>query len=465
MTDKELLRNALEEKLLTAEKRIGILRLLISVFNAFIYLTFWSETGYSTFALSVIVFALVYSSVTLVFELYRKIKILRSVYLTTIGDGLLIAAWICATGYVDSPFYVLWYVSVIAVALRYSLLETAVSAFAYLMLYLGVFFLDPYHNIDLSDLLVRIGYIPLAGMLGMYISIEISDQIDDKMKILKGEKALQEANDQLEVKVIQRTKELSVINKDITDSINYAERIQTATMPTSEEFQSCFPDSFIIHKPKDIISGDFHWLHEKKDVAYLAVVDCTGHGVPGAMMSMIGNNLLNRAFIDKGIEDPAEALTDMDLTLGNMLKNDSEDNAVNDGMDLTLCVIDRKNRAVRYEGACGHGYVISKEGDVTEMESTRFSIGGLLAGEDKNFQTRTINYEKGDLIYLFSDGYQDQFGGPRGKKFYRKNLISLIQSIQELPMNEQSITLQKSLRDWMGPLSQVDDVTVIGLRL
>lgn len=465
MTEKELLSNALEEKLLTAEKRIGILRLLLSVFNAFIYITFWNETGYSVFALSVIALALIYSSVTLIFELYRKIKFLRSIYLTTIGDGLLITAWICATGYMDSPFYVLWYVSVIAVALRYSLLETAVSAVAYLMLYLSVFFLDPYHNIALSDLLVRIGYIPLAGMLGMYISIEISNQIDDKVKILKGEKALQEANDQLEIKVTQRTKELSVINKDITDSINYAERIQIATLPTSAEFESYFPDSFVLHRPKDIISGDFHWLHHQGNLTYLAVVDCTGHGVPGAMMSMIGNNLLNRAFLDKGIIDPAKALSDMDVTLGDMLKNDSDGVAVNDGMDLTLCAVDYEKNELRHEGACGHGFLLSADGELTEMKTTRLSIGGLLAGEDKKFETRIIPFKKGDMLYLFSDGYQDQFGGPRGKKFYRKNLMSLIKSVASQPMADQKVTLEKTLIDWMGPLGQVDDVSVIGIRL
>jgi serine phosphatase RsbU (regulator of sigma subunit) len=406
----------------------------------------------------------VYVIVSLVFEPYRRFPFVSSIYFTTITDGALITAWIIATGFMQSPFYLIWYVSLIAVAFRFTPKETIISTFVYLILYLFVFVVDSGIHTPFSDLITRVGFIPIAGMLGMYFSIELAEQIDGKVKIIRGEQALQKAKNQLEAKVEERTEDLISINKDITDSIKYAERIQTAIMPTAEEFKAVFPDSFILYRPKDIISGDFYWLHHQGDCSYFAVVDCTGHGVPGAMMSMIGNNLLNRAFLDKGIVDPAKALADMDSTLGNMLKNDSEGIAVNDGMDLMLCVIDHKKSEVRYEGAGGYGFIISQKGELREMITTRFSIGGLLTSEEKNFATRIIEYEKGDIMYLFSDGFQDQFGGPRGKKYYRKSLMALIQSEHDQPMVNQKNTLEKSLLDWMGHLTQIDDISVIGIR-
>lgn len=465
MTEKELLQEALQAKLYTAEKRISVIRLLITLFTAVVYYGFMQPTDYWLLAHIVILIANIYAIIGLVFEPYRKFSFFSSIYFTTISDGALIAALIIATGFMQSPFYLIWYLSVIAVAFRFNPKETIISSIGYLISYLLVFAFDLDSQLLFSDLLTRLGFIPIAGMLGMYFSIELTDQIDSKIRVVKGERALKLAHDQLEWKVDQRTKELSVINKDLTDSINYAERIQTATLPTSVEFETYLPESFVIHRPKDIISGDFHWLHQRDTTTYLAVVDCTGHGVPGAMMSMIGNNLLNSALLDKGLTDPAKALTDMDYRLGNMLKNDSEGNAVNDGMDLTLCLIDHEQQEIKYEGACGHGYLLSNSGEVTEMKTTRYSIGGLLAGQNKDFETRTLKYEKGDLLYLFSDGYQDQFGGPRGKKFYRKNLLSLIQEVKNLPMDTQKENLEKAFTDWMGPLAQIDDVTVIGIRL
>lgn len=464
MTEKELLQEALQAKLYTAEKRISVIRLLITLFTAVVYYGFMEPTDYWWLAHTVILIANVYAVIGLVFEPYRKFSFFSSIYFTTISDGALIAALIIATGFMRSPFYLIWYLSVIAVAFRFNPKETIISSIGYLISYLLVFAFDIDSQLLFSDLLTRLGFIPIAGMLGMYFSIELTDQIDSKIRVVKGERALKLAHDQLEWKVDQRTEELSRINKDLTDSINYAERIQTAIMPTSEEFKARFPESFVVHRPKDIISGDFHWIHHQGNRTYLAVVDCTGHGVPGALMSMIGNNLLNRVFLDKGIVEPGPALTEMDITLGNLLKNDSEGLAVNDGMDMTLCVIDHEEGLLHYEGARGHGFML-REGKVVELGSTKFSIGGLMAGQDKNFVTRTMEYQNGDQIYLFSDGYQDQFGGPKGKKFYRKNLISLIRSNSNEPMSEQKNTLVKTLVDWQGPLTQIDDVTVVGIRL
>ncbi len=439
------------------------MRLVLSVFNTFVYLQFWKEAGYTNFALVVIAIALVYSLTTLSFQLYKKFKFLRSALFTTIGDGLLITAWICATGYTDSPFYVLWYVSIIAVALRYSLLETVVSVFAYLLLYLGVFFIDPDNTIDLADLLVRVGYIPMAGMLGMYISIEIADQIDDKVKVIRGESALKEAHDQLESKVEERTSQLSVINKDLMDSMHYAKRIQEAILPSDAALRESFAESFVINVARDVISGDFYCVHKSEDVTYFAVVDCTGHGVPGALMSMIANSLLNKTIIEQGVSDPGKALKNMDLALAKLVKSNQAEDSVNDGMDMVLGVINSDN-TLHYASGYGLGALI-RDGECTELNTSKSSIGGLSPSDEKFFDTFTLPLKKGDILYFYSDGFQDQFGGPKGKKFLRKNLLKLLFEQSAKPFKSQQEGILEAFYSWKGNEPQTDDITVLGIKV
>ena len=351
-----------------------------------------------------------------------------------------------------------------AVAFRYSVKETAITSVLYVILYLGIFELDQTLNITVSELLVRLGYIPLAGVLGMFFSIEISDQIDGKIQIIKGEEALKKAHNELERKVEERTEQLVLINKDLTDSINYAERIQLAILPSKDDLQRVFQDSFVLHLPKDIISGDFHWMYSSGDTIHVAVVDCTGHGVPGALLSMIGSNLLNSIVIDKGITSPAQILSSMDSALRELLKAEIDGLAVNDGMDMSVCSIDTKNGRLSYSGAQGHG-VLLKNGVATSLEPTKYSIGGLVVEHKKEFQQYDTEFSHNDTLYLFTDGYQDQFGGAKGKKFYRKNLLKLIDGVQDRPMSEQLVTLRETFSTWKGEHWQVDDVTVLGLKL
>jgi serine phosphatase RsbU (regulator of sigma subunit) len=462
LTENELLQKALDVKLLAAEKRIAILRLILLVFNAIVYAFCW-KNAYSSFAIGIIAFAVTYSSLILVFEPYRRIRFLRSVYFTTIGDGLLIATWICATGYMDSPFFVLWYISIIAVAMRYSLLETAVSALGYLLLYLAVFFIDPQTNIGLSDLLVRVGYIPLAGMLGMFISIEIADQIDDKIKIIQGEVALKEAHGLLEQKVEERTQQLSVINKDLMDSMNYAKRIQAAILPSADRIKDALPESFVIHLARDVISGDFYWIHREDSKVFFAIVDCTGHGVPGALMSMIANNLLNKTIVENGVSDPGKALKKMDMALAKLVKKDYAEDAVNDGMDLFLGCIDRDTGKLEYASAYGYG-VILRDGLLSELDTSKSSVGGLITSDEKYFDTYSIDLKSNDQLYFFTDGFQDQFGGPKIKKFMRKNLLKLISDQQGIPVEEQKNRIIQRFHSWKGDEPQTDDVTVVGIK-
>jgi serine phosphatase RsbU (regulator of sigma subunit) len=465
LTEQELLREALQEKLFSAEKRISALRLVLILFNSIIYLLFMGNDGYSTLGLAIVVAASIYSILILTFELYRKFAVLRNVYFTTVVDSTLIFLWIIATGFMESPFYVVWYISIIGVAYRYSLTITIWTTVIYLLLYMLVFYIDPggSTSISIEQLLVRMGYIPLAGMLGMYISLEISDQIDDKIKIVRKDAELRAAHNQLEQKVEERTEQLSVINKDLVDSMNYAKRIQLAILPSNESLKTAFPESFVINLARDVISGDFYWIHQTEEARYFAVVDCTGHGVPGALMSMIANNLLNKMVIENGVSDPGKALKKMDLALAKLVKSKQSSDAVNDGMDMILGVINSKNE-LSYAGAYGLGVMIS-DGKLQELNTTKSSIGGLITSDEKFFETHTTQLKKGDSLYFYSDGFQDQFGGVRGKKFLRKNLFKLLLEQSQLTPTEQQYNIVHKFHQWKGDEQQTDDVTVLGFKV
>ena len=464
MGENKLLEQALQDKLHTAEKRLSLLRFVLIAFNSLIYLLFLPHENMVWLAYGVIIVANLYSLFSLVFEPYKKFPFLSSIHFTTISDSTLIVLWIMATGFMDSPFYIIWYVSLIAVAYRYTVKETGVSTVAYVACYLLIYLIDTENSTPTGVLLTRLGYLPLAGMLGMYFSTEISEQIDGKIRIIKGEQALKDAHDTLEKKVEQRTKELSIINKDLTDSLSYAERIQSAILPTSKDLMMLFKDSFVIHLPRDIVSGDFYWTFQHEQLTFVAVVDCTGHGVPGALMSMIGNNLLERTVVEKRIHDPAEILRRIDKDLAELVKNRSDRSTINDGMDISICCIDREANVLRFGGAQGYAIVV-RNGQVMELQSSKFSIGGMLSGPEKPFITIETSFEDADTLYMFTDGYQDQFGGPVGKKFYRKNLMALLSDISHRPMASQRSEILGTFKTWKGDEMQMDDVTVVGIRL
>ncbi len=456
---------AVKEKLHTAERHIAVLRLLFSVFSAVVYCLFMEpDPEFATLANFIMVGGIAYSVFVLFAEPYRTIALFRTNYFTTLADGITTALWIIATGSMDSPFYVIWYISIISVAARFSAVETGISAIIFLLLYAVIFLYDPNSDLEAAELITRMGFIPLAGILGMYFSNEIMDQIRDKQRLSKAESDLQIVNEQLELRVKERTAELQVMHDDITDSINYANRIQHAILPDQKELEECFTASTVLYLPKDIISGDFYWSHRYYHLTYVAVVDCTGHGVPGALMSMIGNNLLNQVIIEHRETDAGRILTEMDKGLERLLKRDRSINSINDGMDMSLCIIDRKKNTVSFAGAQQSGLFITQNG-LQELESTKLTIGGLSTGGTKKFPVSTIPYSKGDRLYLLSDGFQDQFGGPKGKKFYRKNLVRLIGSIQSRPLGDHGALLHKAFHEWKGHEMQMDDVTIVGMEL
>lgn len=251
-------------------------------------------------------------------------------------------------------------------------------------------------------------------------------------------------------------------NKNITDSINYAKRIQQAILPSTEEMDKYLKDYFIFYRPKDIVSGDFYFYAEQNNKIVIAAADCTGHGVPGAFMSMIGNDMLNQIIMEKGITKPSEILNHLNKSMKRALKQESEKSGTTDGMDIAICAMDIANRKVEYAGAMRPLYFVSNEFGKIDGDSR--SIGGYTS-EDFQFTNHDLNLNSGDTFYIFTDGYVDQFGGEKGKKFMTKNFQSLLSTIHKRPLNEQHDILDQTLSSWKQEKEQVDDVLVIGIKV
>jgi serine phosphatase RsbU (regulator of sigma subunit)/ligand-binding sensor domain-containing protein len=260
--------------------------------------------------------------------------------------------------------------------------------------------------------------------------------------------------------------ELTQKNKNITDSINYAKRIQMALMPSSRLFKKYFSDSFILHIPKDIVSGDFYWVNEVDGRVYFAAVDCTGHGVPGAFMSIIGFELFRRITEIEKKKQPAEILNSLSLGFETIFR-DIEDITLRDGMDAAFCAIDPELKLLEFSGAFNPLYLV-RDNSITEIKGDRFSVG-LNHAEDELppqlFKDNVIPLLEGDVIYIFTDGYADQFGGPEGKKYKYRRFRHLLLALHQLPMDRQLEFLRRSIMDWKGNLDQVDDILVMGIRI
>jgi ligand-binding sensor domain-containing protein/serine phosphatase RsbU (regulator of sigma subunit) len=265
--------------------------------------------------------------------------------------------------------------------------------------------------------------------------------------------------------ILEQKEELIAKNKNIMDSIKYAKRIQSALMPPETSFKSIFPDSFILHIPKDIVSGDFYWFSKIGDKSFVAVVDCTGHGVPGAFMSIIGIELFRNITNIEGIKQPAQILMTLNRDFQKIF-HDKDIISFRDGMDLAFCAFDNKKMILEYAGAFNPIYIIRNK-NIYEYRGDRFSVGLDKPDENKKniFKNNVIPMQDGDSIYIFSDGYADQFGGPDGKKYKYRRFQHLLLAINQLPMEKQHELLEKSIMRWKGDLDQVDDILVIGIRI
>jgi len=254
-------------------------------------------------------------------------------------------------------------------------------------------------------------------------------------------------------------------HKDIKDSIKYAERIQGAILPPKHLWNSILPNSFVLYKPKDILSGDFYWIAETDEYKFIAAADCTGHGVPGALISIVNYNLLNRAVLEKHIVNPGEILDAVNIWLTESLHQTIDNSTVKDGMDISLISINKFTDEIKFSGANNPLFVYSEDGTVKEYKGDKFPVGSFVEEQSLNFTTLSIEVNKGDMLYLFSDGYADQFGGEKGKKFKIKNLREEFKLVQQIPLNQQKKHLYDRFIEWKGDLEQVDDMMIIGIEL
>jgi len=289
-------------------------------------------------------------------------------------------------------------------------------------------------------------------------------------------------NDRLEQQVRERTHELEVANteieaqrdfaryqrdqiaqhqKSIMDSINYAQTIQNSLLPSSQILKTYLPEHFILFKPRDIVSGDYYWFSEQEKHYYVAAADCTGHGVPGAFMSMLGMALMNEIINKHPDIDPDSLLNELRSQIIVTLHQKGDPSAAKDGMDMVVCKVDRNNNRMLFAGANNSLYLVRKK-ELTEYKTDKMPVSIHLVM--KPFTGHEINLKPGDSVYLFSDGYADQFGGPRGKKFKYQPFKSLLISISEKEMHEQGLQLDREFEQWKGDADQVDDVVVIGLK-
>ncbi len=261
----------------------------------------------------------------------------------------------------------------------------------------------------------------------------------------------------------EKTKELETLFKQVTDSIHYAKRIQEAILPPLSLVKSILPESFILYKPKDIVSGDFYWIDKKNDWSYFAAVDCTGHGVPGAFMSIVGYNLLKDILNNSNAITPAAIMDKMNDGVANTLHSGSSDNQTKDGMDMTLCALNYKTLELQFAGAFNPLYIV-RNNELLQFKVDKFPIG-MFIGEKQHFTNNSVQLQNGDNVYIFSDGYADQFGGPKGKKYMAGNFRELLKEMSKLPIENQSINLNQTIEEWRGNLEQVDDILVIGIKV
>lgn len=304
--------------------------------------------------------------------------------------------------------------------------------------------------------------ITIATACGLFLVVVFLVFVFNRLRITKKQKLIIE--EQKEV-VEQAHSELEEKNKEILDSINYAKRIQSAILPPDKIVKEYLKDSFIIYKPKDIVAGDFYWMEQiapagknKESMILFAAADCTGHGVPGAMVSVVCNNALNRSVREHSLTDPGKILDKTrEIVIAEFEKSDED---VKDGMDIALCAIE--GNVLHYAGALNPLWII-RNGEVIETKANKQPIGKF--DNPQQYTTHTFELQKGDSIYIFSDGYIDQFGGEKGKKFKSRSFRELLISIQDKSMEVQKTILDEAFENWKGNLEQIDDVCIIGVRI
>ncbi|MEF8844420.1 MAG: SpoIIE family protein phosphatase [Bacteroidales bacterium] len=327
----------------------------------------------------------------------------------------------------------------------------------------------PFTETNLFYGLVALG---LVGVIFMIIKLREEKLKRDKRileeAVRKRTSTIEEQKEEIKVQRDEILKQKDTIEKknlEITGSIEYAWRIQNALLPKKDQFKHVFSDYFILFKPQSIVSGDFYWIRSNEEKVYLTAADCTGHGVPGAFMSMLSISSLNE--IMNNHQNSRKNAADILNQLRNMVKNSlhqtGKKDLTKDGIDMAFCVVDQKNMQMDFAGAFNPLYLF-RNGDFYKYEADRMPVG-IYHTEKESFTNHRINIKKGDVLYMFSDGYVDQFGGQRNKKFKPKKFINLLSEIHQKPMEEQHQILNQTFRQWKGDNFQVDDILVMGIRI
>jgi serine phosphatase RsbU (regulator of sigma subunit) len=307
----------------------------------------------------------------------------------------------------------------------------------------------------------------------------IQEEIIEQLRV--NERLKDQVNLELENKVQERTREISEQKREITDSISYAQRIQDAVLPRKEYLDQVMPDYFILYKPKDIVSGDFYWIREVKDSLVVVAADCTGHGVPGAFMSMLGITLLNEQLTQNRLDDPGKILDNMRIKVKEMLVQRGKPEEQKDGMEMAVAILHKEKRHLHFAGANHRLLLVRSNSQLTgEEPESEGSVSGENAHlydikgdtqpigfywEETAFTNHHIQLREQDSLYVFTDGYIDQFGGEQRKKFKIQRFKELLLSFQDRSMNQQKLLLEETFNNWRGDIDQIDDVCIIGIRI
>jgi len=328
-------------------------------------------------------------------------------------------------------------------------------------------------SLDISDFLINGGLLTITVALFSVFLIRSRyrltiKEIKSRLELSKSKERLQEEH----TTVITQKKEIEEKNTEILSSIRYAKRIQYALLPPEEKMNELFEDYFVFYQPKDIVSGDFYWAtklittrfqNDDTEIYLIAVADCTGHGVPGAFMSLIGNNFLKQSAKEKTVNTPAQALDFLNANVVTTLNQHTTDAPVRDGMDISLVAIEFNTKKLQYAGANNPIYILRNK-ELIILKADKQAIGSV-SEELKAFTNHDFDLQTGDLIYLFTDGYADQFGGPDGKKLKYKKFQDHLIFVAELSMQEQKNYLKSKFEEWRGTTEQTDDVCVVGIKI
>lgn len=321
--------------------------------------------------------------------------------------------------------------------------------------------IDPSRNTFITVSFTDMTQVRESELRAMRLVERLEDTVAQRVRELSGlnEKLQQEAKERERINSALRDNYIQM-----TESIIAAKRIQQLLLPRQSEISNTFQDAFVYMRPKGIVSGDFYWFHSDGNKHWVACVDCTGHGVPGAFMSMLSSKLLNQAVIENNLSNPAEVLKSIDSYVVRELKQRDASTLVSTGMDISLCLFNTQARTVQFSGAY-QNLIVKKGNQVELVRGDRYSLGGTFEHLSKSYTLHERKLSGGEFFYMFTDGIVDQFGGPGNKKFTRKRLMALLSELQTDNMYEQELAIKSRLQDWKGTNEQVDDILVMGIRI